>query len=172
MRRRTLDRLTRCARAGVFAACCASLWTTNASAQTKGALALDFEGSAINGVTGEYASLRGATWTEGLVSDSALYFDGGVSKGVYQWVDAGPVNLKGSMTVQAWARPDVVSGTHAIADNLYNYALWIQKGHVHFGVFDAIWDAIGQLQEPPQCRGSQAPSGPVRPRDGTTVCRD
>ncbi len=89
----------------------------------------------LNSANNRNCQVRGAAWATGLVAGASLRFDGGVTKGYYTQVDAGPLSVLGSMTVEAVIEPQVVSGTHAIVDNLYNMALWIERGILKFGVF-------------------------------------
>ena len=80
------------------------------------------EGSGVltlNEKTNLNASIYNSQWVDGLVSGNALRFYSGSGS---SYVKAGYVNIKGPITIEATIKPEQVSGTRSIVDNLYNYA--------------------------------------------------
>jgi len=96
------------------------------------------EGSGVltlNEKTNLNASIYNSQWVDGLVSGNALRFYSGSGS---SYVKARYVNIKGPITIEATIKPEQVSGTRSIVDNLYNYAFYIEQGKLIFGVFDKI----------------------------------
>jgi len=76
-------------------------------------------------------------WVNGLDNNGkALEFSGGVRTGRYSYVNANKKDIKNDITIKALIKLNSKSGTQVIADNNYNYALWLENGFPVCGVFD------------------------------------